>query len=376
MRVAVLGGGPAGLYFSTLWKERHPDHKVCLFEQNPANATFGFGIVFSDQALGFLRDDDPKTYDLINPHMEFWNDLSVTHKGQTVPIDGVGFSAIGRLELLQLLQQRMIAVGVDAKFDCVIQNLSVFDDFDLVVAADGINSIVRNTFAKELGSTTRHLTAKFVWFGTTKPFDTLTQTFIKTELGQFNAHHYRYAPGMSTFLVESNPKSWTAHGFDKLDEVASRSLCEQLFAETLGGHPLVSNRSVWREFPWVWNDRWSHEKYVLVGDALRTAHYSIGSGTRLALEDVIALVRALDVNPGDLQAGFEEYEKTRRPTVEKLVSASKASAEWYESYADHMKLGTHELAYEYMMRTGRLSEEELKSTSPVFYQSYLDEKSG
>lgn len=215
-----------------------------------------------------------------------------------------------------------------------------------------------------------YLDSKFVWFGTTKTFDTLTQTFIESKLGCFNAHHYRYGPTMSTFIVECDRETWLRAGFATMSPDDAKATCEELFAATLDGHPLLSNKSSWRNFPWLWNERWSFKNMVLVGDALHTAHYSIGSGTRLALEDVIALVRALEANPGELGAALRAYETGRRPIVEKLVAASKASAAWYGRFVAHMKLPPIELAHSYLTRSGRIEPERLKSIAPNFAEAF------
>ena len=266
---------------------------VTVIEQNAPHATFGFGVVFSDRALEFLREDDEATYAAIAPRMEAWADMTLNLRGERVVIDGIGFSAIGRLQLLQLLQARAASAGVAPMYRRAVTALAELDDFDLVVGADGVNSLVRRSLARELGASVHLLSNRFAWFGTSKRFETLTQTFVQTERGAFNAHHYRYAPDMSTFIVEMNADTFARNGFAALDETAARSACERLFADTLDGHPLISNNSIWRQFPIVHNARWSHGKYVLIGDALHTAHFSIGSGTRLALEDAIALDKAL-----------------------------------------------------------------------------------
>ena len=366
MRVNVLGGGPAGLYFSALWKRRHPRDVVRVIEQNPAAATFGFGVVFSDRALESLRDDDPDTADLITPRMQAWRDITIVHRGEAIGIDGVGFSAIGRLELLRLLQERAADAGVELAFETTAGNLASLGACDLVVAADGVNSVARRELQGELGASVSHLANKFVWYGTSKPFDTLTQTFVENELGTFNAHHYRYAPGMSTFIVECDPATWLRAGLDRASEEESRRVCEEVYAATLDGHPLVTNRSLWRSFPWVWNERWSHRNVVLLGDALHTAHYSIGSGTRLALEDATALVKALEAAPGDLPAALRGYENARRPIVETLVAASRLSAQWYDCFSEHMRLSPLELAMSYICRSGRLDDDRLRAMSPRF----------
>jgi 2-polyprenyl-6-methoxyphenol hydroxylase-like FAD-dependent oxidoreductase len=370
MRVNVLGGGPGGLYFSALWKGRHPADDVRLFEQNPADATWGFGVVFSDRALEFLREDDPETVDLIAPRMETWRDITLVHRGTPIAIDGVGFSAIGRLELLQLLQQRARAAGVTLAFGTPVGSPDDLGDCDLIVAADGVNSLLRHGHAAEFGTSLTHQAARFVWYGTPRRFETLTQTFVENELGSFNAHHYRYAPGMSTFIVECDPATWVRAGLDRATENESRRICEQVFAATLQGHPLVSNRSIWRNFPWIWNARWSVRNIVLIGDALRTAHYSIGSGTRLAIEDALALTKALEAEPGDLAAALARYEAARRPVVEKLVAASRLSAAWYERFPEHMRLAPVDLAMSYIRRSGRVDDDRLRTMAPKFMALY------
>lgn len=370
MRVNVIGGGPAGLYFSYLLKRRRPDAEIRLFEQNPPDATFGFGVVFSDRALEFLRADDPETHDLITPAMEKWDDITVNHRGETVRIDGVGFTAIGRLELIRLLQQRARTVGIEPVYEYRVDRLDTVDDADLLVGADGVNSLVREEYAKDFGATVDYLTNKFVWYGATKPFDTLTQTFVETADGRFNAHHYRYTPEMSTFIVETDAETWTRAGFAEMDDPATRAYCEAAFADVLDGHSLVSNKSVWRNFPKVWNERWHAGNKVLLGDALHTAHFSIGSGTRLALEDAIALDRALGAHAGDIPAALRLYEAERRPVVETLVAAANRSAQWYENFARHMELDPWEFAWSYITRSGRVDIERLRRSAPGFVAAY------
>jgi 2-polyprenyl-6-methoxyphenol hydroxylase-like FAD-dependent oxidoreductase len=366
MRVAVLGGGPGGLYFAARWKARHAADEVMVFEQNRADATFGFGVVFSDRAMDFLRRDDAAIADAVTRRMQTWSDMTIVHRGEPVTIDGIGFSAIGRLELLQLFQAAAAEAGVELRFGTAIAALAELAGFDLVVAADGVNSVARRELAPELGATLTQLDEKFAWFGTTKPFDTLTQTFVATPSGTFNAHHYRYAPGMSTFIVECDRATWQRSALDRMDEEASRRFCARVFATTLDGHALVANRSAWRSFPWVWNERWSAGNCVLIGDALHTAHYSIGSGTRLALEDAIALTAALEAHPGDLPAAFGAFEAARRPAVETLVRASKTSADWYARFPEHMRLDPLDLAYSYITRSGRVDHDRLRAMSPRF----------
>ncbi|CCD91083.1 putative Aromatic-ring hydroxylase [Bradyrhizobium sp. ORS 375] len=375
MRIAVLGGGPGGLYFAYLWKKRHPSAVVDLFEQNPAGATWGFGVVFSDQALEFLRADDPDTVDAIAPRMESWRNITLNLHGESVEIDGVGFSAIGRLELLKLLQARADSVGVIARYGTTIQSLDQLAGYDLIVAADGLNSIVRRSFEGDFGFSVSYSSNKFAWYGTSKTFKTLSQTFVATDRGTFNAHHYRYAPDMSTFLVECDRATWQAYGFAEMSVDESRRICEQVFADTLDGHALVSNRSVWRNFPWVWNEHWWHRNMVLIGDALHTAHFSIGSGTRLAIEDAIALAKALDAE-ADLSDGLARYQAERQPIVKKLVTAARTSADWYESFPAHMKLSLMDFAYSYITRSGRIDDTRLRAMAPQFMAHYEASQTG
>jgi 2-polyprenyl-6-methoxyphenol hydroxylase-like FAD-dependent oxidoreductase len=368
VRIAVIGGGPGGLYFSYLWKKRHPDARIDLFEQNPAGATWGFGVVFSEQALEFLRADDPDTVDAIAPRMESWKNITLNLRGESVEIDGVGFSSIGRLDLLQILQARTASTGVALHFETQI-SLDQLNGYDLIVAADGLNSIVRRTFEGDFGASLSYSANKFAWYGTTKRFETLSQTFVATDLGSFNAHHYRYSPTMSTFLVECDLATWQAYGFaDKAIE-DSRAICEQVFASTLGGHGLISNKSTWRDFPWVWNERWFFKNMVLIGDALHSAHFSIGSGTRLAIEDAIALTKALETERNVTDA-LASYQEERQPIVKKLVTAARTSADWYAHFPEHMKLDLLDFAYSYITRSGRIDDVRLRAMSPSFMARY------
>ena len=369
MRIAVIGGGPGGLYFAYLWKKRHPEARVELFEQNPAGVTWGFGVVFSDQALEFLRADDPETVDAITPRMESWRNITLNLRGESVELDGVGFSAIGRLELLTMLQARAREAGVAARYDAQVTSLDQFAGHDLIVAADGLNSLVRRAYEGDFGGSLSYSTNKFAWYGTTKRFETLSQTFVATERGSFNAHHYRYAPGMSTFLIECDRATWEAHGFADKTVDESKAICEEVFADTLGGHGLISNRSVWRNFPWIWNERWWFKNMVLLGDALHTAHFSIGSGTRLAIEDAIALVKALEADP-DIPSALQRYQAGRKPIVEKLVTAARTSADWYEHFPEHMKRELMDFAFSYITRSGRIDPARLRAMSPAFMARY------
>ncbi|HEU5176579.1 MAG TPA: FAD-dependent monooxygenase [Burkholderiales bacterium] len=355
MRILIAGAGPAGLYLSYLLKKKYPDWPIRVVEQNRADSTFGFGVVFSDRALEFLRGDDPATYALITPQMEAWSDITVVHRGTPVVIDGIGFAAIGRLKLLQLLRQQAASVGVIPEYE---KSVSEETGYDLIVAADGVNSAVRGW--RDFGTSVSRLTNKFAWYGTTSVFDTLTQTFVENRHGSFNAHHYRHAPRMSTFVVECDAATWQRAGFAAMGEAATLAYLEKVF-----GHPLVSNKSVWRNFPNLRNQRWSVGNVVLIGDALRTAHFSIGSGTRLAMEDAIALNKAL-TEESSVEKALAGFEAARRPIVEKLVAAADASGAWYERFPEHMKLAPREFAWSYIQRSGRVDPARLRKISPKF----------
>jgi 2-polyprenyl-6-methoxyphenol hydroxylase-like FAD-dependent oxidoreductase len=360
MNVLVAGAGPAGLYFSYLAKRQWPQWRVRVVEQNPPDATFGFGVVFSDRALEFLRADDPATYELITPELEAWVDLVVVHRGERVVIDGIGFNAIGRLHFLRFMQQQAASVGVQPEFNTPVGDIS---GYDLVVAADGANSTVRRS--ADFGTRVTQCSNKFAWYGTPKRFEKLTQTFLKSEQGTFNAHHYPHSAGMSTFVVECDVATWELAGFAAMDEAETRTYLERVYAPVLQGAPLVSNKSIWRNFPNVRNERWHAGNVVLVGDALRTAHFSIGSGTRLAMEDAIALVKALGTE-ADLQKALQSFEAARRPIVDKLVAAADASGAWYDRFPEHMNLSPREFAWSYIQRSGRIDPERLRKTSPRF----------
>jgi len=366
LRIGIVGAGPAGLLFALLVKRRRPEHEVLIVEQSPREATFGFGVVFSQGALGFLARDEPEIHQALAGEMQSWPVQKIVHRDEPVVIDGNGFSALARLTLIRLLQRQAQERGVRVEFDRTLDSLTAFNGWDLVVGADGINSLVRRLYAERFRPRIEHLTNKFVWYGTEQTFECLTLTFRSNQHGAFVAHHYRYSPGMSTFIVECDAATWHRAGLDRMTDEQSRSYCERVFAPDLGGRHLLSNRSIWRNFPLVYCRSWTADNVVLIGDALRTGHFSIGSGTRLAFEDAIALERALTATGDDVAGALKVFERERRPVVDKLVAAANRSSFWYERFFDKMRLEPWELAYDYMTRSGRMGDERLRRMAPEF----------
>jgi 2-polyprenyl-6-methoxyphenol hydroxylase-like FAD-dependent oxidoreductase len=366
MRINIVGAGPAGLLFSLLIKRRFPAWQVRVFEQNPPDATFGFGVVFSLNALAFFERDLPDFYRQLEPRLESWPMQRIVHCDERVEIDGNGFSAIGRLELNRFLQALCAGAGVDIEYK---RNIVSFDDLpaaDVLVGADGANSMVRRALEAEFAPKSEWLTNRFAWYGTPQPFECLSLTFRSTEHGSFVAHHYRHSQVMSTFVVECDEVTWRRARLDRMSDNESRIYCQSVFAPDLNGNPLVSNKSIWRQFLLLASRRWFAGNTVLIGDALRTVHFSIGSGTRLAFEDAIALDRAF-AEVGENGAGaLAAFERERRPVVEKIVAAANASSYWYERLAEKMKLQPWQLAYDYMTRSGRMTDERLRELSPKF----------
>lgn len=369
--VEIVGGGPAGLYTAILLRRRMPQTRVRVTEQNPKGATFGFGVVFSDQALDFLRADDPETHDLITPGMERWRNMTLNHPAEHVVLDGVGFAAIGRLELIEILRKRAQALGAEIRFETRLEGLTptLYENADLVIGADGLNSVVRAGDPAGFGETLDHFGNHFAWFGADRPFDTLTQTFIHTVAGPMNAHHYRYAPDRSTFIVECSDETYRAAGFDAMDEEESRRACEVYFAGVLEGASLIVNKSNWRRFPKLWCENWVAGRKVLLGDAAHTAHFSVGSGTRLAMEDAIALVAALSGH-ADIDVALSAFEAARKPIARKIVDAANVSARWYESFGEKMEHAPLDFAFDYITRSGRVDMEKLRRMSPDFMARY------
>jgi len=371
VKIDIVGAGPAGLYFAALMKRHDPAHRITIHERGPRDATWGFGVVFSDRALEFLRADDESLYAALTPHLENWPQITVVHNDTRVPIAGNGFASIGRLELLSLLYAHVESLGVTIRFGHEVTALDAFADADLVVGASGAFSAIRGADEAGFGTTTDWRPNRFIWYGSTKPFDSLTLTFRETAAGVFCAHHYRYRPDRSTFLVEVTDATWQRAGFAAMDEAATIAHCERVFAKDLDGHPILSNKSAWRQFPAVWNERWSVGKVVLIGDALRTAHFSIGSGTRLAMEDAVALFKGFREHGNDVPAALAAFRTIRQPPMKKIWDAANVSLRWYERMDDLVPaLRPVEFAYSYMTRTGRVDHAEMRRRDPALAQAY------
>jgi 2-polyprenyl-6-methoxyphenol hydroxylase-like FAD-dependent oxidoreductase len=372
MKIRVIGGGPAGLYFAALMKADDAGHDIVIHERGRRDATWGFGVVFSDRALDFLRADDEAMYQLLSPHMETWPNLTIVHNDTRIPIAGNGFAAIGRLELLSLLYARAEKLGVRIEFDSAVESLADRERLggaDLIVGANGAFSFVREENKQRFGTTCDWRPNKFIWYGTSRVFDSLSLTFRETADGVFCAHHYRYSPRMSTFLVEVEEETWKRAGFEHMSPQDTMRHCEKVFAKDLGGQPILSNNSIWRNYPVIGNAHWSFDNVVLVGDALRTVHFSIGSGTRLAMEDAIALRKALR-ETNSVAAALARFQALRLPPMKKIWDAANASLRWYEHMGERMKLAPVEFAYSYMTRTGRVDHAEVRRRDPALAEAY------
>ncbi|KFC64826.1 putative Aromatic-ring hydroxylase [Bosea sp. LC85] len=367
-RIGVLGGGPAGLYLALLVRRRRPDIAVRVVERSPADATWGFGVVLADGGLRQLAEADHESFQAIQPHLHPIPRQVFTVHGENVPIDKArSGGAIERLRLLQLLQAACRSSGVDLQFETPVDDLAAFDDCDVVIGADGSNSLLRERFAGAFGTQTRFLTNRFAWFGVNRAFDSSHLNFKTLPGGgALCGHYYAYAPERSTFVMECDDPSWTLLGLEVMTDAQRRRTTQAFFAAELGGHELVENNSIWRRFPVVTNRRWHHDRYVLVGDALRTAHFSIGSGTRMALEDAIALAGALAAEP-TREAAFARYVATREGPMAKLTSAAQGSFDWYERFSEKMKrLEPAAFALSFLRRTGRISDERMLRDFPDF----------
>ena len=372
-KITVIGGGPGGLYFSILTKKAMPHCQIDVYERNKPEDSFGFGVVFSDETLGEFLMQDLKSYELIRSEFAYWDDIIVARDGQSVSISGNGFCGCSRKTLLKLLHQRCREEGVNLHFEQTVDDLNQFADSDIIVACDGIGSAIRTQFASEFGTKIELKKNRFVWLGSTKPLDAFTYFFRTTQFGTIVAHTYQYEEGMSTWIFECSNETWQNIGFEVTNEEDTIQKIAEIFKDELDGHPLISNKSHWRQFPHVTNEKWSHNNIVLLGDAKATAHYSIGSGTKLAMDCAIGLSDAVIANPNNVQVAFTQYDKTRRNTVEMIQYAALVSLDWFESMDRHRQHPFYQFAFGCMTRSKKVTYENLQIRDKSFTNKVLHE---
>jgi anthraniloyl-CoA monooxygenase len=373
MKITVIGGGPGGLYFSILTKKAMPDCQIDVYERNRPDDSFGFGVVFSDETLGEFLKKDMKSYELIRSRFAYWDDIIIARDGQEVSIAGNGFCGCSRKTLLQLLHQRCQEEDVNLHFEANVDDLSQFADSDVIVACDGISSQIRTQFESYFGTKVELKKNKFVWMGSTKPLDAFTYFFKQTEHGTFAAHTYQYEEGMSTWIFECAPETWEKFGFETYNEEDTVQKLQELFKTELDGHGLITNKSHWRQFPHVTNENWYKDNIVLLGDAKATAHYSIGSGTKLAMECAIALSEAIVENPTNIPKAFENYDKSRRNIVEMIQYAANVSLDWFENMDRHIQHPFYQFAFGCMTRSKKVTYENLQIRDKSFTDKVLEE---
>jgi anthraniloyl-CoA monooxygenase len=361
VKIACIGGGPAGLYFSILMKKADPSREIVVLERNRPDDTFGFGVVFSDATLDKLAEADRESYARIERDFAHWDDIDIHFKGQVVTSTGHGFCGLSRVRLLEILQERARGLGVELRFQTEISDLAPYLGADLVLGSDGVNSSVRAKYAEHFGPTIDWRPNRFVWLGTTRPFAAFTFYFKEDAHGLWRVHAYQYEKGRSTFILETTEAAWRKAGLERASEDDTIAFAEQLFAEELAGHRLLKNRSLWRQFPTVRNLRWHWKNVVLVGDAAHTAHFSVGSGTKLAMEDAIALAAALNQ-----KRDLASYEEARRPEVESLQRAAQVSLQWFEETERYLSFESLQFAYSLLTRSLRIEHANLKKRDSAF----------
>jgi anthraniloyl-CoA monooxygenase len=382
-RIVCLGGGPAGLYSAILLRKALPQARVEVYERNRPDDTFGWGVVFSDQTLGNFRTSDPESYDAITGSFHHWDDIAIHFQGRRFVSGGHGFAGISRKRLLNLLQERAHELGVHQSFQHEVADSADFGDADLLIAADGVNSRTRNNKKEVFEPDVDVRKCRFIWLGTTRKFDAFTFAFEPTEHGWFQIHAYQFSRDLSTVIVETREETWKAHGLDGANTAQSIDFCERLFGRYLDGHPLQSNAnhlrgSAWLNFNRVTCKNWHHGRTVLIGDAAHTAHFSIGSGTKLAMEDAISLVKHVTAT-NDFDAALGAYHKERNVEVLKLQSAARNRMEWFENVARYVHLPPEQFAYSLLTGSQRIGHENLKVRDPKFvagYEQWLARKDG
>ena len=375
MKIACIGGGPAGLYFAISMKLRQPDTQITVFERNRANDTFGWGVVLSDETLDNLERNDPISAASIRQHFAYWDDIACVYAGTRTVSTGHGFCGIGRKQLLILLQARAAELGVELQFETEVEDIDALQrEYDFVVASDGLNSQVRKHYPEQFQASVASGACKFVWLGTHQKFDdAFTFIFEQTDKGWVWAHAYQFSDDTATFIVECSEETWQAYGFGEMSQQQSMQVCEEIFKDHLAGHPLMSNAnhirgSAWINFPKVLCDTWWHDNIVLMGDAAASAHFSIGSGTKLALESAIALATNIH-READLPSAFEKYQSKSRLEVLRLQSAARNSVEWFENIERYFGLDPVQFNYALLTRSQRISHENLRTRDANWLQS-------
>jgi len=370
MKINIIGGGPAGMYFAILMKKADAAHDITIDERNGPDDTFGWGVVFSGKTLAKLREADESSHAEITRNFEAWDNVDVVRGDQKISIHGNSFSGIARLRLLKILQKRCEDVDIEIRFRTEITDIDSFkQNCDLLAGADGVNSIVRQTFRRNFQPHLSTRPNKYIWFGTNQLFHGLTLTFRETPTGVFAAHSYKFDKTTSTFIVECDEATWNRARFAEMSDETTRAYLADVFASDLNGYPLLSNNSKWINFVLVKNDHWSFDNVVMLGDALHTAHFSIGSGTKLAMEDAIALKQCFD-NTADVRESLKDFERTRKPIIEDYQAAAYESMLWFEHARDYMQMSPIELAYVLMTRSGRVDHKSLKRRDPYFIAAY------
>jgi len=365
MKVSVIGGGPGGLYFALLAKKAWPRWEITVYERNRPDDTFGFGVVFSDQTLDAFKAYDLVTYERIRRRFAYWGDVDVVYKGKVMRSGGNGFCGCSRVALLNILQDRGRELGVHLRFQREVEGLEEFADSDLVVVADGLNSRIREKYKEHFQPSLDLRPNKFTWLGSTKPLDAFKYFFRETPQGVLLAHCYQYEADRSTWVIEMDGETWRNFGFDRLGEQEMIPVLEKVFAEELEGHPLIINRSLWRNFPNISNKTWVRGNAVLVGDAKATAHFSIGSGTKLAMEDAIALFEAFKKHP-EVKKALTLYDTARREEVEKTQHAANVSLAWFEHLKRYWGMEPMQFAFGVMSRSKQITWENLELRDPAF----------
>ncbi|MDP8983665.1 MAG: FAD-dependent monooxygenase [Pseudomonadota bacterium] len=369
MKIRIIGGGPAGLFFAYLMKRDDPRHDVAVYERDPEHATYGWGLVFSDFALSFVRNIAPEVYAALTRDEVVFPSVAVVHRGHAITMSHT-FHRLGRLALLTALHEQCRRVGVILEFDRKLNDVTAFADADLIVAADGANSAIRSRYQERFQPSLDERPNLLAWFGTTRLFEPLSLIFRENEHGLVIAHTYQYSATHSTFLVEVDPLTFRDSGLDRMSETQGLRYCERVFAEDLQGHELLSNKSSWFRYTIVKNQQWYHENIVLLGDALRTGHPSVGSGTRLALQDSIALFEAYKARGTDVPELLAQFVTSRRPGSDSLQNAAIKSTEWYENLRDKLSLDPVSFAYDYLRRTGRVEHADVRKRDPELAAAY------